>query len=85
MRPDFSDITINTSVEEKPRPLENQDSWITPEGIPVKKEFTKDDIKEAEHLDFVAGLPPFTRGPYSTMYVSCLLYTSDAADDEYNV
>ena len=70
MRPDFSDITINTSVEEKPRPLENQDPWITPEGIPVKKEFTKDDIKEAEHLDFVAGLPPFTRGPYSTMYVS---------------
>ena len=70
MRPDFSDLTINTSVEEKPRPLEKEDPWITPEGIPVKKEFTKDDIKEAEHLDFVAGLPPFTRGPYSTMYVS---------------
>jgi methylmalonyl-CoA mutase len=70
MRPDFSDLTINASVEEKPRPLENQDPWITPEGIPVKKEFTKDDIKEAEHLDFAAGLPPFTRGPYSTMYVS---------------
>ncbi|MEL4456203.1 methylmalonyl-CoA mutase [Lutimonas vermicola] len=70
MRPDFSDVTISTSVEEKPRPLENQDPWITPEGIPVKKEFTKDDIKEAEHLDFVAGLPPFTRGPYSTMYVT---------------
>ena len=70
MRPDFSNLTINASVEEKPRPLENQDPWITPEGIPVKKEFTKDDIKEAEHLDFAAGLPPFMRGPYSTMYVS---------------
>lgn len=23
-----------------------------------------------EHLDFVAGLPPYLRGPYSTMYVS---------------
>ncbi len=69
MRPDFSDLTINASVEEKPKPLENQDPWITPEGITVKKEFTKDDIKQAEHLDFAAGLPPFTRGPYSTMYV----------------
>jgi len=70
MRPDFSDLTINTSVEEKTRPSENQDPWITPEGIPVKNEFSKEDIKQAEHLDFAAGLPPFTRGPYSTMYVS---------------
>ncbi|MCP4884342.1 MAG: methylmalonyl-CoA mutase [Flavobacteriales bacterium] len=70
MRPDFSDLTINTSVEEKTRPSENQDPWITPEGIPVKNEFSKEDIKQAEHLNFAAGLPPFTRGPYSTMYVS---------------
>ena len=70
MRPDFSDLTINTSVEEKIRPSENQAPWITPEGIPVKNTFSKEDIKQAEHLDFAAGLPPFTRGPYSTMYVS---------------
>ena len=70
MRPDFSDLTINTSVEEKTRPSENQDPWITPEGIPVKNEFSKEDIEQAEHLNFAAGLPPFTRGPYSTMYVS---------------
>jgi methylmalonyl-CoA mutase len=70
MKPDFSDLTINTSVEEKTRPSENQAPWITPEGIPVKNEFSREDIKQAEHLDFAAGLPPFTRGPYSTMYVS---------------
>ena len=70
MRPDFSDLTINTSVEEKTRPSENQNPWITPEGIPVKKEFSNEDIKQAEHLNFAAGIPPFTRGPYSTMYVS---------------
>ncbi len=70
MRPDFSDLTINTSVEEKTRPSENQAPWITPEGIPVKNTFSREDIKQAEHLDFAAGLPPFTRGPYSTMYVS---------------
>jgi len=70
MRPDFSDMTINTSVEEKKRPSEKQSPWITPEGIPVKNQFSREDIKQAEHLDFTAGLPPFTRGPYSTMYVS---------------
>ena len=70
MRPDFSDMTINTSVEEKTRPSENQTPWITPEGIPVKNQFSREDIKQAEHLDFTAGLPPFTRGPYSTMYAS---------------
>ena len=70
MRPDFSDLTINTTVEEKVRPSATQTPWVTPEGIPVKNKFTKNDIKEAEHLDFTAGLPPFTRGPYSTMYVS---------------
>lgn len=70
MKPDFSDLTINTSVEEKTRPSKDQAPWITPEGIPVKNEFSREDIKQAEHLDFAAGLPPFTRGPYSTMYVS---------------
>jgi methylmalonyl-CoA mutase len=70
MRPDFSDLTIKTSAEEQVSSHVSQNPWITPEGIPVKNEFTKADIKDAEHLDFVAGLPPFTRGPYSTMYVS---------------
>ena len=70
MRPDFSDLTIDSSVEEQVSAAENQSPWITPEGIPVKKEFKKDDIKDAEHLGFAAGLPPFTRGPYSIMYVS---------------
>jgi methylmalonyl-CoA mutase len=69
MRPDFSDLTLNTAVKQKATSSENQEIWHTPEGISVKKHFTEDDIKDAEHLNFVAGLPPFTRGPYSTMYV----------------
>lgn len=68
MRPDFSDLTINTATKEKAVSSENQEIWNTPEGIPVKKHFTEEDIKNAEHLNFVAGLPPFTRGPYSAMY-----------------
>ena len=30
----------------------------------------KSDLDEIEHLDFVAGIPPFLRGPYSSMYVT---------------
>ena len=43
MRPDFSDLTIDSSVEEQVSAPENQSPWMTPEGIPVKKEFTKND------------------------------------------
>ncbi|MEP0213730.1 MAG: methylmalonyl-CoA mutase [Cellulophaga sp.] len=41
----------------------------TAEGIPVKKTYTKQDLDGVEHLNFVAGLAPNLRGPYSTMYV----------------
>ncbi len=31
--------------------------------------FTKEDVSNLEHLNFVAGIAPNLRGPYSTMYV----------------
>lgn len=43
--------------------------WNTMEQIPVKTLYTRDDVKDVEHLDYVAGIPPFLRGPYATMYV----------------
>ncbi|MFC2107351.1 methylmalonyl-CoA mutase [Bacteroidota bacterium] len=42
----------------------------TPEKIDLKPVYTKDDLLNLEQLDFAAGLPPFLRGPYSTMYVT---------------
>lgn len=41
----------------------------TMEKIPVKPLYDKDDIKDLEHIHYLSGLPPFLRGPYSTMYV----------------
>jgi len=70
MRPDFSDLTLQTNGVQKIESHKKQDDWMTPEGIPVKQKFSKEDLKEAEHLEFTAGVPPFTRGPYSTMYVT---------------
>ena len=43
-------------------------NWTTPEQIKVKPVYTADDIEGLEHLDYVSGLPPFLRGPYSLMY-----------------
>ncbi len=45
------------------------DVWLTPEGIGVKSHYSQKDLESLEHLDYVAGLPPYLRGPYSTMYV----------------
>ena len=43
--------------------------WQTMEQIPVKPLYTRADLAPLEHLDFTAGIPPFLRGPYATMYV----------------
>lgn len=43
--------------------------WETMEKISVRPLYTPDDIKNLEHINYLSGLPPFLRGPYSTMYV----------------
>lgn len=43
--------------------------WYTMEQIPVNPLYTEEDIKNFEHLSYMPGVPPFLRGPYSTMYV----------------
>ncbi|MCB0732695.1 MAG: methylmalonyl-CoA mutase, partial [Ignavibacteriae bacterium] len=50
----------------------SKDDFIfqTMEQIPVSPIYTKEDIKDYEHLEFMSGIPPFLRGPYSTMYVA---------------
>ncbi len=44
-------------------------SFKTVEGIEVKPLYTFSDIENLQHLHFSAGILPFLRGPYSTMYV----------------
>ncbi len=48
--------------------MDNHEGWITAEQIPVKSVYKKTDLEGMEHLGYAAGLPPFLRGPYSTMY-----------------
>lgn len=48
----------------------NEIVWRTNEQMDVKSLYTKNDIKNAKHLGFTAGIPPFLRGPYAAMYVT---------------
>jgi methylmalonyl-CoA mutase len=74
MRPNFKDIDIknagfaanNAAEWAKANGIEA--NWKTPEHIEVKPVYTKDDLEGMEHLNFVSGIPPFLRGPYSAMY-----------------
>ena len=43
--------------------------FITAEGIALKHSYSKEDLNNLSHLNYAAGIPPYLRGPYSTMYV----------------
>ena len=67
MKPDFKQIDIKqVSASQVVGP--NNADWQTPELIDVKPIYTKEDLQGMEHLDYVSGIPPFLRGPYSAMY-----------------
>ena len=66
-RKDIQHIFIK-SREEK-TPSSKKAVFKTAEGIDVKQSYSREDVKNIEHLDFVAGIAPNLRGPYSTMYV----------------
>ena len=66
MRKDFSNIAYKSvSPEVKATPS----VFTTAEQIELKSHYTVNDNQNLEHLNFGAGMPPFLRGPYSSMYV----------------
>ncbi len=70
MRPNFKDIEFTGASAAKCSCNANPaELWHTPENIDVKPLYTAKDLEEMEHLNYAAGIAPFLRGPYSTMYV----------------
>ena len=71
MRPDFkNDIEYAGVASKGCNAALAGESWLAPEKIEVKPLYTAKDLEGMEHLNYAAGLPPFLRGPYSTMYVN---------------
>ena len=67
MRTNFENIDIKSDLNSSVKTEEG--SWMTPEKVQIKKFYDSSDSKDLDHLDFAAGVPPFLRGPYATMYV----------------
>lgn len=68
---DFS--SINYTPDEAQKNADSQeykaeDSFTTPEKIAINPQYSARDMKDLRHLGFAAGIPPYLRGPYSTMY-----------------
>ena len=75
MKPNFSQIDIH-KFHEKDKDIEAwehkhhiEKNWDTQEKISLKPVYTDKDLEGMEHLNYAAGIAPFLRGPYSTMYV----------------
>ena len=69
MKPNYKDININAIPKHSGLILPNGEPWETSEHIMVKPAYTEKDLEGMEHLNYAAGIAPFLRGPYSTMYV----------------
>ncbi len=69
-RKDLQNINLAEKEISKRIASARQETFKTPEEIEIKSSYSKEDIQDTEHLNFAAGIPPYLRGPYSTMYVS---------------
>src|SRR5919112_747202 len=47
-----------------------EESWLTPEGISLKPQYSDADLQGIDFLDTWPGSAPFLRGPYPAMYAA---------------
>ena len=59
---DFAEATAPSASSGAP--------WTTPEGIPVKPNYSEADLAGIDFLDTYPGKAPFLRGPYPAMYAA---------------
>ena len=68
MIPDFTNIELTSNKEYNPKNGNDGALWATAEGIDVPGVISSQSVNSLEHIGFSAGVPPYLRGPYSTMY-----------------
>ncbi len=66
MRKDFQKLTYVSKGE---RVTNTEEKFMTAEQIELAGNYQASDLKDLKHTAFAAGLPPFLRGPYTSMYV----------------
>lgn len=68
MKPDFSNKSIDKYSRKATKKAPQHSTTASPEGILLKEFYTADDIQNSPLLAYGAGVVPFLRGPYPTMY-----------------
>src|SRR6266851_2931420 len=68
--PDFGTIAFTDPAGSLMAADVTGETWLTPEGIPVKPVYGPDDLAGLDFLDGYPGIAPYLRGPYPTMYVT---------------
>ncbi len=66
MRPDFAKIDWKSATAK--REAREAEEWLSPEHMALKSFYTREDLAGLEHLQYAAGIPPYLRGPRSTMH-----------------
>ncbi|WP_028585562.1 methylmalonyl-CoA mutase [Desulfogranum mediterraneum] len=79
--PDFSKMNLNpgkapmdyqswaAAVQQETGMSAEELAWKTVEQIDVKPLYRRDDYQGLDHLSYMAGIAPYLRGPYATMFV----------------
>ncbi|MBP7184190.1 MAG: methylmalonyl-CoA mutase, partial [Saprospiraceae bacterium] len=65
--PNYQQINTKNCIENKD--LQNAE-FVPAEKINIPAHINKDVLENIHHLKFVAGIPPYLRGPYSSMFVT---------------
>jgi methylmalonyl-CoA mutase len=68
MKPDFKK-KIGDTAEGREKTDAASRPYPTSEGVKLKPYYEAQDLTDARHLSFGAGVPPYLRGPYASMYV----------------
>ncbi|MGY8918927.1 MAG: methylmalonyl-CoA mutase [Flavobacteriales bacterium] len=60
----------NIELEQLDNPSKKLNEFETSEGIMLKSRYSIKDLDKVNHIGFSAGVEPFLRGPYSSMYTT---------------
>lgn len=67
MRAVIGEFKLNPKQDQN---IKEQENWTTAEQFELQSAYFPIDIENLRHVNYAAGLPPYLRGPYSSMYVS---------------
>ena len=69
-RKKFNNIFLKDFNKKVKKSKDNNESYISDEEIELHRSYKKNNLKNFDHLNSIAGTGPFVRGPYSSMYVN---------------